>query len=224
MRILCDPVQCIINNELSYKLLKAFVRDFSELYGRANVTFNGHSLLHIPSDVKKMNAPVDDYSAFKFENYNQYIKSLPRSGYKVLEQMHNRIFEKNSIDNYLGDFKGHPKNDRFMKNSKSLYKKVYVFDMILSVEMPDNYVLIEKEVHKIEEISKNSDGNFTIKCRIVQELNPLYCKPISSMDLNVFVGGKENLSEPYQRIVFKSTKKCAALYVNEKYIYIALLH
>lgn len=224
MRILCDPIQCIINNELAYKLLKAFVRDFPELYGREKVTFNGHSLLHIPADVKRMKVPVEDYSAFKFENYLQYVKSLPRTGYKVLEQMHNRICEKNSIDNYLGDFKGCPKNDRLMKNSTSLYKKVHIFNMILSVQFPDNYVLIEKNVHKIEEISKNADGNFMIKSRIVQDLNALYSKPISSMDVNIFVGGQEKLSEPHVRIVCKKTKKCTAINLNNKFIYMALLH
>lgn len=223
MRILCDPVQCIINNELAYKLLKAFVRDFPELYGCEKVTLNAHSLLHIPADVKKMNAPVDDYSAFKFENYMQYVKKLPRSGFKVLEQMHNRICEKNSIENYCGDFKGYPKNDRLIKNS-SFYKKVHAFKMILSPQMPDNYVFIENNVHKIHEISKTADGNFQIKCRIVQDLNPLYTKPISSVDINIFVGGQEKLSEFYFRIVCKDTKKCAALNLDDKYIYMVLLH
>lgn len=68
MRILSDPVQCIINNELADKLLKAFVRDLGELYGLEKATHNVHSSLHIPADVRRMNVPVEDYSAFKFEN------------------------------------------------------------------------------------------------------------------------------------------------------------
>lgn len=137
--------------------------------------------------------------------------------------MHNRICEKNSIDNYLGDFKGFVKNDKLLKNS-SLYQKAYIFNMVLSVHRPDNYVFIDENVHKIEEISKTSDGKFHVKCRIVQELSLLYSKPISSIDVNIFVGGKEKLSECDSKIVCKGMKKCAAINLNGKYIYMVLLH
>lgn len=223
MRVLSDPVQCILNNDLAYQLLKAFVRDFELLYGREKVTYNAHNLLHIPADVKRMKVPVDSYSAFKFENYMQYIKKLPRTGYRVLEQIHNRIYEKNSIENFVGDFKEKTKNDRPIKNS-TLFRKIFVSDMVLSVKNPDNYVYVEGKIHKIEELSKTADGNIKMKCRIVEELECLYSKPVSSIDVGIFVGSQEKLSEGFHRILSKSTKKCVAINFRGKYIYMSLLH
>ena len=51
MRILCDKIECIRNNECAAAMLKRFVNKFGDLYGEHSVSYNVHNLIHIPVDV-----------------------------------------------------------------------------------------------------------------------------------------------------------------------------
>lgn len=54
-------------------LLDHFVKSFEILYGKQYVSHNVHNLLHICSDVRTF-GPLDNFSAFRFENYMSFIK------------------------------------------------------------------------------------------------------------------------------------------------------
>lgn len=69
-----------INNgylEHAETLLKYFANTFQMLYGSEHVSHNIHNLLHITADVLQF-GPLDNFSAFPFENYLQSIlKVIP---------------------------------------------------------------------------------------------------------------------------------------------------
>lgn len=94
MRILCSPTECMLNNELAEQLLIDFVGQMKQLYCPQNMTFNVHSLLHLTKDVMNLKNNSESFSAFKFENVMQVLKKLPKSGYRVLEQIHNRVIQR----------------------------------------------------------------------------------------------------------------------------------
>ena len=100
--ILVNPVLCKNNNylNLSENLLKTFVKNYQILYGRENVSFNVHSLLHIVDDVRNF-GPLDSYSAFRYENYIGKIKRLIRKGDKPLQQLARRLAEIRAAKNDL---------------------------------------------------------------------------------------------------------------------------
>lgn len=81
------------------ELLKNFVTDSSALYGPQFISYNVHNLIHEPVDVKRF-GPLDDYSAYAFENYLQKLKNLLRKSAKPLPQIVKRIFE--CKDNSIG--------------------------------------------------------------------------------------------------------------------------
>jgi hypothetical protein len=56
-------------------LLKNFVSDAHRLYGASFISYNVHSLIHIPEDVTRF-GPLDTYSLFDAENFLQKIKNL----------------------------------------------------------------------------------------------------------------------------------------------------
>lgn len=48
LRILITPDICQSSNDLAQNLLNSFVSQYSDLYGAHFVTYNVHSLIHLP--------------------------------------------------------------------------------------------------------------------------------------------------------------------------------
>jgi hypothetical protein len=65
LRILINPDICQTLNNLAQSLLNEFVSLYSSLYDAHFVTYNVHSLLHLPMYVK-FHGCLDNFSCFKF--------------------------------------------------------------------------------------------------------------------------------------------------------------
>lgn len=65
--ILCDPVFSNSKVDKAELLLNEFVTEFANLYGKHNIVYNFHSLLHLADDVKRFGS-LDSYGAFPFES------------------------------------------------------------------------------------------------------------------------------------------------------------
>lgn len=103
--ILSNPVMCKSSSWVDYaeKLLIIFVKGFRKLYGRRYVSYNVHGLLHLSDDVRKY-GELDNFSAFRFENFIGQIKRLIRSGNKTLQQLSRRFIELENVKNKTSDF------------------------------------------------------------------------------------------------------------------------
>jgi hypothetical protein len=93
MRILATPKLYIKRNAYAKSLMVHFIRVFEILYGRELISYNVHGLLHLSDDVLKF-GPVDSFSAFEFENHLQTLKHYIRKSAYPLQQVANRLFEK----------------------------------------------------------------------------------------------------------------------------------
>lgn len=93
MRILCSQ-DLLIHEYLTYAqdLIHCFVKVFIKLYGVENVSHNVHSFVHLVDDVKRF-GPLDNFSAFKFENYMQILKRYIRKAERPLQQVIRRYME-----------------------------------------------------------------------------------------------------------------------------------
>ena len=76
-------------------LIKFFIKKFIKLYGVENLSHNVHSFVHLVNDVHRF-GPVDNFSAFKFENYMQVLKKYLRKADKPLQQVR-RYIEKENV-------------------------------------------------------------------------------------------------------------------------------
>lgn len=224
IRILCTPNDCLKNNNLANELLKDFVKEFGALYGYHNLSHNIHSLLHLSEDVKNFNCPLDSYSAFKFENFLQYLKKLCRNNYRVLEQINNRFFEKFSISHYDGDFKKRQKKNKTDKFGN--ITDIHVYNMHLSVKSPNNYVLTGVDsIFKIQKIRINNDGCFDLQGTRVKYIHPVYQKPIPSNLLNIFASEKNVTRKKCSTVrVTSNLHKVAMINAIGKFFYLTLLH
>lgn len=89
-------ISILSSNELHLKLinyaeelLRHFVISFEVLYGIYNMSHNVYGLLHLADDVK-YHGTLDQFSAFKFENFMQQLKNIIRKSDKLLQQISQR--------------------------------------------------------------------------------------------------------------------------------------
>ncbi|KAB0804230.1 hypothetical protein PPYR_01200, partial [Photinus pyralis] len=93
MRILSTPSLCIQLNLYAKDLMIYFVRNFQKLYGCEYINHNVHNLIHLSDDVL-LYGSVDQFSAFKYENYMSHIKTVLKTSKLPLQQFINREYEK----------------------------------------------------------------------------------------------------------------------------------
>lgn len=74
------------------KLSKKFVNKFQQLYGTRYVSHNIHNFQHLADDVRRY-GELDNFSAFRFENFIAQIKRYIRSGNRPLQQLARRCKE-----------------------------------------------------------------------------------------------------------------------------------
>lgn len=73
IRILCSYKMFNTHSDLASQLILQFVQNYSNIYDSKSVTYNVHSLIHLPFFVN-LHGPLDNFSAFKYENYLQTLK------------------------------------------------------------------------------------------------------------------------------------------------------
>ncbi|KYM97060.1 hypothetical protein ALC62_12261 [Cyphomyrmex costatus] len=97
--ILVSPVLSKDSNNIVWAqmLIEYFLKCFKKIYGAKFMSYNLHTLLHICSDVQKY-GPVDNFSAFRFENYMSNIKKMIRKNEKPLQQLSRRYSELNNLN------------------------------------------------------------------------------------------------------------------------------
>jgi len=84
----------------SHSLLKKFIYQFQNLYGKCFVSHNIHNLMHLANDVKQF-GPLDVFSAFKFENNMTFIKKMLKKYDKPLQQVTKWYLERETL--YIQD-------------------------------------------------------------------------------------------------------------------------
>lgn len=94
IRILVSAETCQIYNEKAELLLKTFVLEYGH-YGHNLITYNVHSLIHLPKYVK-IHGSLDNFSSFRNENYLQELKKSVKPLKYPLQEVFNRIKENKS--------------------------------------------------------------------------------------------------------------------------------
>lgn len=98
-------VKNISDVDYAGQVLKYFVQSFENIYGQAKISHNVHNLLHLTNDVTRFGA-LDEFSAFRFENYITEIKKLKKSE-KPLQQLVNRYKEIETVANKQVSYASH---------------------------------------------------------------------------------------------------------------------
>lgn len=173
------------------------------VYGRGNISYNVHSIIHLHQDAKKYGV-VDNFSSFPFENYLQHIKKIVQPGHSPLIQLYNRIIEERKCDllnphltiqyPFLdGDhFKGPlPNNINISNITQYLILITQHFTICVSHKnqrstKKDDCVIISSDVVGIVQNILKINEKIHLLCTTFQYVIPLYNEPCSSKSVCMF--------------------------------------
>lgn len=83
--------------EFAHRLIISFVRHFGQLYGRDEIVFSVHQLIHLADEYKQF-GPLDNVLGFPFENYPGQIKHLLHKSHLPLQQAVKRLSEMPHVE------------------------------------------------------------------------------------------------------------------------------
>lgn len=166
-----------MNEYLDYarNLLQYFVQNFEIIYGKHFVSHNVHGLLHITDDYENF-GPLDNISAFSFENFMKNIKKKLRKHELPLQQLVKRFHEEfNQTKDFKIDQKNISSEQPYLKKEHTngplltnligpQYSTVHLKDMVIkTTKAADCYVLtISNDVVKVINIAHLKDINIAV--------------------------------------------------------------
>lgn len=183
--------------DFAEKLLECFVLQFGVLYGNEFVTHNVHNLYHLVADCRTYGL-LENFSAFKFENFIARIKNMLRKGDQTLQQLQRR-FEEMEI---LGIMKSaiavtqievtHPRHlpiDRADFKIKNQYAFLKCLLFTLNVDDDrNNCVLIDNTaIVEVKNIVSDYDDVLFIIGKPLKIIGDLYIEPMRSSRLGIHV-------------------------------------
>ena len=92
IRVLFSPDMCSLSCDYIQDLLRTFVINFSAIYGKEQLTYNVHSLLHLVHDASQYGC-LDNFSCFPFENALGKTKRMVRKPQSPVAQICRRLTE-----------------------------------------------------------------------------------------------------------------------------------
>lgn len=237
IRILCSNEICFKYNNLASTFLIQFVRNYSSIYGAKFISYNVHSLIHLPFFVN-LHGPLDNYSAFKYENYLQTIKRSMKCCRYPLSEINNKILAiesdalKSPINNNICILDSFKINENISNSTITYYTKIIIKsnNYVLRCDNIKDQVLILKndEIVIIKKIYKNNSKNDSIiKLSVVRLLtvSDLFLEPVSSKLIGVFLVNSDHVSNQYDIILNDIKFKCFFVQLtNNKAIVISLCH
>ncbi|XP_072751192.1 uncharacterized protein [Anoplolepis gracilipes] len=231
--ILCNDNHIFEHIDFAEEVLYNFVKYFEKSYGKEEVTYNLHSLIHLVTDVRNL-GNLNTINCFPFENYLGKLKKLVRSSANPHAQLCRRISELfNYSKTELPITKLEPKQKHFegptLRDKTDLilqYKKLKTPTCVLTIFSPDNCVSIQGDIIvQIVNILCLKDQFYSIICRRFLKVSEFYDYPCSSKLLNIFK--VSHISPDIEEFPFISVKyKNILLPAYEKgtYIVFPLLH
>lgn len=181
----------MLYNNYATQLLKYFIEKFAEIYGPEYLTHNVHGLIHLPEDCLH-HGPLDNFSAFKFENYLYTLKRILKTCRHPLQQVGNRLKEQELLSSST-DHSQYPELQIELETCLSGYND-HTFSKAVKLELfeirlnrKDNCVMLNNgSVLFVNHICVHDASNeiFVIGFKSLETV-PLYAKPCLSTTLNI---------------------------------------
>lgn len=234
IRILVCPSMCRKESNLDYaqSLTTLFVKQFRKLYGDKSMTHNIHCLLHLTDDVRKFGS-LDEFGAFKFENYIGKITKLLRKGEKPLQQIARRLgeLEYNAESEKKEQVIGLQLRDlrlKFENNGEniSLYNSAITNSFEVNcLKEGDSYVLLKNDqVVRVVDFAFKKDK--FVAGKNCNRLDNLYILPCESRLFNINIC--EDVSNDRQNLfswpVTQIKSKVCKLSVKGRSVFLPILH
>lgn len=226
--ILIDPTLCSVMCEYAKVLLVAFVEHFMKLYGKEYVVYNVHGLVHLADDVK-CHGPLDNISAFPFENYLGPLNRLVRRPCHPVAQIVRRISEISSGGSKIDPSKSYVRKEhcdgpilQFVNGEVRQYKEIFFPDFCLKISKGDNCVRIGSNIGLVQNIYIQNNDAYIVYAEF-ESVRRFYDYPIDSCRLGAYL--VSDLSKEFKCAKIDGTlKKYVILPFQNKFACLPLLH
>lgn len=157
------------------------------------MSYNVHCLIHLCDDVRKFGT-IQNFSAFKFENYMYQIKQKLKTSGKPLNQIINRINEANILDNSLVTNQNYPRIHFASSNTQKL-KLVEFPNFSMSNKASNNCcVLKNKNIAIVEELFIQNKKIF-MTYKYFTKFDSLFNVPCDSSIIGIYSVHSDYLSQ-----------------------------
>jgi hypothetical protein len=190
------------HSDLASKLLIEFVQNYSCIYGSNFVSYNVHSLIHLPFFVN-LHRLLDNFSAFKYENYLKKLKISMKCYRFLLAEIQNKVLASEGEE-----LKTSLNNDLFILDSFKINKNLSNFRFTYYNEITlksNNYILCSDNIKDqfiiLENVYKlNSKNDSTIKLSVVKFLtvNNFFTQPVLSRPVGVVSVKTDHICNAYE--------------------------
>ncbi|KAJ8677929.1 hypothetical protein QAD02_013716 [Eretmocerus hayati] len=216
-------------------LLKKFVAHFQKLHGAKYVSFNVHGLLHLVNDVRKY-GHLENFSAFRFENFIGKLKRLIRKGNQPLQQIIRRSAEIESLQkedshstSQLGvDLTNENAEEPLIRDLHGVtqYQQATLRSFKIKCDDErDNCLLIDDElIVQVDNIVKTVENEVFVIGRELEKKGELYDCPCSSTILNIHVVASQPRKDISYWNIDRVTAKMCRLPHKNQYVVIPMLH
>ena len=145
LSVLLSPHWCQQYCDYAGELLKIFVQNFGDIYGKQYVTYNVHATVHL-ADEAKVHGPLDSIAGFPFENCLGKLKKLIRKPHAHLQQVVRRLSERRVVMHSVpADVLLHSLGPVPLEFGSCIqYKEYHHRDYRVTLSHKDNCVLIGK--------------------------------------------------------------------------------
>lgn len=231
--ILISQYYSCYENYISYAhdLFKHFIINSQKLYEPEFISHNTHNFLHL-SDCVRLFGSLDNFSAFIFENYMQYLKNKIRKSSHVLEQVVRRIVEEKNVRESITESINTPTKYSIEHNKGPLiedctspqYKKYETINYCIHVSKEADRFIELKDKTIVEVKNFCCYENFKILLGYEYKRHKdFYTKPCSSALFDIQYIRKVDSSFKMWPITHIN-KKLVVLIHNNQYVSFPMLH
>jgi hypothetical protein len=232
MRLLLSPQLCYQYLDYAEQLLQYFVSCFGMLYGKDQMVYNVHSLIHLVDDARRYGV-LDHISSFPFESCLGKLKSLVHRPQMPCAQIVCRLEEgccqpfvsNNSCEVVLK--KQHFDGPLPTSFASYLQYKQYVGKYFLSNNVGDNCCIIENKVGIITNILRSRQVGSSEVYVVFEEFESkesFFVEPMDSQSLCIFVVSKLSGFHKVISIADAVFTKCLLLPYKNKLVVVPQMH
>lgn len=221
------------------KLLKYFIKDFCSIYGTEQVSHNIHALQHIVDDFHNF-GPLDNASAFPFENHMRTLKKTVRKASQPLQQAVKRYKEQYNFNTFKTSDSNSNNNNKDIVCKKQHQKGPLLDNLINPLQYhvlisnkfkinynseKDSYIMSKSnEIIKVINIICSSESREKVIVGYTFLLKrSFFIKPIDSIKLGIFV--VSNLSSTFDYCSINEIKcKYMIIKVKNEQIAFPVIH
>jgi len=158
-----------------------------------------HSLLHLPMFVR-IHGPLDNFSCFKYENFLQYIKKSIKCAKYPLQEIYNRIIEKQKVFisnplkecNYmiLTEMENRIPSKHY-NLTDTLIKKIILPNLKITIDVSkekDQFIYLKNNsLVVIKYIVKSNDNEIKLIVNSFLSVSEIFSTPISSITIGSYL-------------------------------------